>query len=326
METISVYLDNMFASLPRTAELQRLKQELLSGMEEKYRELKLAGKSENEAIGIVISEFGNIEELTAELDMASNEPELSQQPVLTEEEVYAYTEAKRIAGLSTGIGIVLCASGLALLLVLDALFGGNSLMTESGSFELGTVLGMFCMSALVAAAVAMFIASGMRLSRFKHLEQGFQLPYALKLELQQRQSHYAPTYRFALISGVCLCVLSPALIFTAAAIDDDFAAYGIAGFLVLVSVAVFLFVHYGNIQGAYTKLLEEPAIAAGKREEERIMGVIGAIVWPLATGLFLLTGFVYGRWDINWIIFPFVGILHGLFSNIHQALNRKKVS
>ncbi|WP_339286944.1 permease prefix domain 1-containing protein [Paenibacillus sp. FSL E2-0201] len=61
METIVVYLDNMFANLPKTPELERLKRELLYGMEEKYQELKHDGKSENEAIGVVISEFGNIE-------------------------------------------------------------------------------------------------------------------------------------------------------------------------------------------------------------------------------------------------------------------------
>ncbi|KAA2299884.1 hypothetical protein FY526_27475, partial [Clostridioides difficile] len=65
METIMVYLENMFAGLPKTPEVEHLKQELLSGMEDKYLELKREGKSENEAIGIVISEFGNIEELTA---------------------------------------------------------------------------------------------------------------------------------------------------------------------------------------------------------------------------------------------------------------------
>ena len=38
-------------------------------MEDKYNELKSEGKSENEAIGIVISEFGNIDELINELDI-----------------------------------------------------------------------------------------------------------------------------------------------------------------------------------------------------------------------------------------------------------------
>ena len=48
-----------------------LKEEILSNMEEKYRELKKQGHSENEAIGTVISEFGNIDELVRELGILS---------------------------------------------------------------------------------------------------------------------------------------------------------------------------------------------------------------------------------------------------------------
>lgn len=96
-----VYLENMFAGLPKTPEVEHLKQELLSGMEDKYLELKREGKSENEAIGIVISEFGNIEELTAELGIQPVSAEEAV-PVLTEEEVYAYTTAKEMPDFGSG--------------------------------------------------------------------------------------------------------------------------------------------------------------------------------------------------------------------------------
>lgn len=129
------------------------------------------------------------------------------------------------------------------------------------------------MFVLIAVAVGMCIHSGMRLERFKSLEQGFQLPYALKMELQRSKVLYAPTYRFSLITGVCLCVLSPALIFAAAYVNDDFTPYGVAAFLLMAAEAVFLF-----------------------------------------------TGFVYHRWDVNWAIFPIAGILQQCL----YILNRKK--
>jgi hypothetical protein len=326
METIAVYLDNMFAGLPKTEETMRMKQELLSLMEEKYLELKRAGKTENEAIGIVISEFGSFEELTAELGIHSAGLEQAL-PALTEQAVHDYASARRSSGLWTGLGVVLCASGVAFLLVLDTWFENRAAQSAANdSMGLGMLLGLIGMFALIAAAVGMFIHSGMQLKRFKSLERGFQLPYALKAELQHLQVLYAPTYRFSLITGVCLCVLSPSLIFAAAYVNDDFVPYGVAAFLLLASIAVFLFVYYGNIQGAYSKLLEEPYIAAGKKEEEQVMGVIGAIVWPLATAIFLFTGFVYQRWDVNWAIFPITGILYGMVSNVYHTLSRNKVS
>lgn len=315
METIIVYLDNMFASLPKTPELIRLQQELLSGMEEKYHELKMEGKSENEAIGIVISEFGNIEELTAELGIQTERGE-ELPPILTGEEAYAYTVARRSAGLWIGLGVFLCVFGVSLLIALDTLF-------ENNSEEIGTLLGLVGMFVSIAAAVGMFIYSGMKLERFKYLERGFQLPYTLKMEIQRSKLLFAPTFRTSVIMGVCLCVLSPAFIFAATFFNDDFSTYGVAVFMTLVALAVFLFIYYGNIQGAYTKLLVESHISAEKKEEERVVGAVAAIVWPLATAVFLFTGFVFQRWDINWAIFPITGILFGMFSNVYHISKRK---
>ena len=67
METIKNYLDSMFANLPNTASVLRAKEELLQMMEDKYTELIKDGKSENEAVGNVIAEFGNLSELAEKL-------------------------------------------------------------------------------------------------------------------------------------------------------------------------------------------------------------------------------------------------------------------
>ena len=75
METIRIYLENMFSRLPRTPEIIKLENDMLRTMEDKYEELKMEGKSENEAIGIVISEFGNIDELIDELGLLSTAAE-----------------------------------------------------------------------------------------------------------------------------------------------------------------------------------------------------------------------------------------------------------
>ena len=66
METIRNYLETMFLKLPNTPEVYKAKNELWQMMEDKYTELKEEGKSENEAVGIVISEFGNLDELATD--------------------------------------------------------------------------------------------------------------------------------------------------------------------------------------------------------------------------------------------------------------------
>ena len=67
METIRNYLNAMFAGLPDTPEVRRAYEEPAAMMEDKYTELTEEGVSENEAVGTVISEFGNLEELAQTL-------------------------------------------------------------------------------------------------------------------------------------------------------------------------------------------------------------------------------------------------------------------
>ena len=72
METIKSYLETMFANMPNTPEVLRAKQELWGMMEDKYNELISEGLSENEAVGTVISEFGNLDELSEHSDLTDN--------------------------------------------------------------------------------------------------------------------------------------------------------------------------------------------------------------------------------------------------------------
>ena len=67
METIRNYLDTMFAGLPDTPEVRRAYEELAAMMEDKYTEMIAEGHSQNETVGTVISEFGNLEELAQTL-------------------------------------------------------------------------------------------------------------------------------------------------------------------------------------------------------------------------------------------------------------------
>lgn len=71
MDAIFNYLDNMFAHLPKTEEVKRAKTELGQMMEDKYNQLRAEGRSDNEAVGQVISEFGNLSELAEELGISN---------------------------------------------------------------------------------------------------------------------------------------------------------------------------------------------------------------------------------------------------------------
>ena len=65
METIRNYLESVFCRFPATPEYAAVKQELLQKMQERYTALLESGYSQNEAVGTVIAEGGNAEELLA---------------------------------------------------------------------------------------------------------------------------------------------------------------------------------------------------------------------------------------------------------------------
>ncbi|WP_244169824.1 permease prefix domain 1-containing protein [Paenibacillus helianthi] len=263
METIISYLNNMFAALPRTAQMDGVKQDLLSSMEEKYHELKQESKTENEAVGIVISEFGNIDELIEELDIPV-EGEENKLLMLAPEDTFSYMAAKKKSGFMVGLGVMLCIIGPALLILLNTLaeFG---FLKGVISEDAASILGVVALLILVALAVGLFIFSGMMLEKYKYLHEGFSLPYDLGFEIQHRSGAFVPTYTLSMVMGVCLCVLSPVPVIAWSLINEDSTGYGVVILLLLIALAVFLFIYYGNIKESFSFLLKEGEFAQEKK-------------------------------------------------------------
>ena len=57
MNTIRNYINAMFSSLPKTPEILRLQAEMMENMEDKYNDLIREGKSEHEAVGIILADI-----------------------------------------------------------------------------------------------------------------------------------------------------------------------------------------------------------------------------------------------------------------------------
>jgi hypothetical protein len=320
METIKNYLDNMFARLPKTNDIVKIKIDLLANMEDKYNELKSQGKSENEAVGIVISEFGNIDELMNELGIECGS-EAERKLILTEEEVKGFFEVSKKAGKFIGIGVALCIISPALLIFINLLVGDGLLGRISRGA--GDVLGLIPLFLLVAIGVSLFIYSDTLMKKYKYLEEDFELPVYLKTSIQQKSDAFTPAFTLSLVVGVVLCILSPVTLFITSIISDRASSYGVVLLLFIVAIAVYIFISFGTIKGYYNKLLkleEYSREAKLRKKENKVIGAVAAIVWPIATCIFLVTGFVYQLWHINWIIFAITGILFGMFSGAYSII------
>lgn len=152
METIKSYLETMFANMPDTPEVIRAKSELFGMMEDKYNELISEGKSENEAVGTVISEFGNLDELADTLGLNANTHDDSSKTdtpdkrILTLDETRHYIRTCSKRSLLIALGVMLCIISPIFPIIGDMI---DILIVENIMISL--------MFVTIAVAVAMFI-------------------------------------------------------------------------------------------------------------------------------------------------------------------------
>lgn len=336
MDTIKNYLETMFAQIPQSSETLKMKEDLLADMEEKYHELKNEGKSENEAIGIVISEFGNIEELTNEFKISMNSTSQTQEkslPIITLETALSYLDDKKKFGRLIGIGVVLILFGVNLLISLSTIAGSGKL--GSLSEDTASIIGVIVLICCIVPAVSLFIHSGTSLEKYKYLEKPFQMDSHVREQLKRNFESFLPSFKRAIMIGVNLCILSVIPVIVGSLIEDNkisnsglipivknSSSYGVILLLLIVTIAVYIFIMYGNTKEGYHRLLEleEYSLEYKNSNSSKIIAAIASVVWPLAVCIFFYLGFLKQRWDISWIVFPITGLLFGAFSTICNTL------
>jgi uncharacterized protein YxeA len=322
MDTIISYLDNLFASLPKSEKILKAKHDLLSSMEEKYRALKSEGKSENEAVGTVISEFGNIDELIDELGLKRT-ADGQQLPRLKEEDIREFLAVNRQAGLLIGLGVFLCIISVAMFF-LFSLLAKDGLLARYMAPGSGSVLGLIVMLLLIAIGVGLFIYSGLRLEKYAYLEKPFELPTLVRSDLQRKMDQNAPAFTASIVIGVGLCIISPVPLFFSTIFQGFHQVYGLIMLLTIIAIAVFLFTNAGMVRDGYNKLLQLEEYALEKQKESKVTGAVASVLFPLVTAIYLYLGFVRNLWHPGWIIFVAAGILFGIFSTIYSSVQQTK--
>ena len=143
METIKSYLEAMFAAMPNTAEVRKAKAELLQMMEDKYNELIANGQSENTAVGTVISECGNLDELAEGLGLVkvveetrTRESETPRRNVGIDE-VKGFIENRRKKALLLALGVFFCIVSVACPILFGERYGAVSVLLMFVSIALG---------------------------------------------------------------------------------------------------------------------------------------------------------------------------------------------
>ncbi|MDY4954683.1 MAG: helix-turn-helix transcriptional regulator [Candidatus Onthomonas sp.] len=188
-------------------------------------------------------------------------------------------------------------------------------------------IGLSVLLVLVAIGVGLLIFDGMKLSRYRHLEEEeLTLQYGVKGLAERRRQADESGYRASVVAGVVLCILGviPLLLAGTMELGDYITTSCVSLLLVLVAAAVFLFVRFGNIWSSYKKILQEEEYTWEQKRTNRKLAWFPGVYWLVVTAVYLAFSFSTGRWNFTWIVWPVAGVLFAALYGILQALVKRK--
>lgn len=350
METIKNYLENMFANLPNTPQVKKAKDELWQMMEDKYNELIAEGMSDNAAVGTVISEFGNLDEIADELgieEIVESADNVEKREISLDEVKEFLTVAKKQAW-QIAIGVAICILSIVPPMASEAI---EEYMGKGVWSHFSEGICMSSMFVMVAIAVILFIYSSVVMKKWEFIEkEACSMSVATADYVKEEENAFIPKYAILMSIGVALCIISVVPVAFMDGLNNvikssiDLEYLGGSFMFVVVAIGVMLIVYAANSKGRFEKLikatLRRKVAIGGKDSENGTNGGSGNVYtyvddendgrvyispaaetimdvyWPSITCIYLCWSFITFDWHISWIIWPIAGVLHGALKSI----------
>lgn len=240
------------------------------------------------------------------------------------EEANAFLALREKNARTIPLGVMMCILSPVLLILLSGLSeSGKSRLTETTA----TGLGLLWLFLLVAGAVALFVISGIRSSRFEYLEkEAIDTLYGVDGMVRERRERFQSAYTVHLTLGIVLCVAAVIPIFISLILFGEAELPVLIAtclMLVLIACGVLLIVRSSIIWDSYKILLEEGDYTREAKEDQKRHGYIGGIYWGLVTAGYLAWSFLTMAWERTWIVWPVAAVAYGAVFGIVKALRRK---
>ena len=325
METIKKYLETMFAQLPNTPEVWRAKDELLQMMEDRYNDLLSEGKSENEAVGAVIAEFGNLDEVAESLgigNVVGRQSPQTELPEFTLQEAEEMIDDRSLTAFLRGLGVfffIICPVGFILS---DAFFPSAGMLT-------GGFLSMIC---CVIAGIGLMVYCGVMDSKWKYVrDMGYRIDYQTASEIYEQKESFRVTRALLKAAGIILIIIGfvPAAVIEALKLPEALED-GLGGALLflMVGAGVMLLVYSSGKNKVYEDILnmnDRSTIAGsnvpqGKDEvvyKNETVASVMSVYWHTVTCIYLVWSFLTFHWWKTWIIWPVAAIIESLIKSVY---------
>ena len=232
-----------------------------------------------------------------------------------------FMDAKRKSALKVAIGSSICVLSPITLILMSGL-------EEFGhvAANVAAAVGLAVLLCMVIVAVVLFIFNGSMMSDYEWLQkEKFVLDYGVSGIIENRKKKQRPMLTLTRAVGVGLCILGAAVLTVTAVLTGEALATIIAVdvLLVLVAMAVFLFVRWGNEADAYAQLLQTGDYDPDHKKNYEKHELIGGIYWCSVTAIYLAISFITNRWDYTWIIWPVTGVAYGVIECILNYAEKK---
>ena len=323
METIKNYLDAMFATLPNSEAVLKAKSELLEMMEDKYNELISEGNTENAAVGTVIAEFGNLDELAEDLGIKSEmdsdtAKEMADRRLITMDEAKEYIQAEKKSGAYIAIGVFLCIA-----CVVGPIFS-DVLSVNDG-------IGVVVMFSMIAAAVGLFIYNGTSFTKWKFVKN---TPCRIDVQtanyLVEEKSKCEKAYAICMAIGVILCSfcwLPAAVLDSMSYISTD----DLAGALlfIILALGVALIIKANSMNKSYETLLNlnnKDCVSGNFDRHETVwicdqVKLVMELFWPAVTSIYLIWSFLTFKFWATWVVWPIAALIHFVLKKLLSQKN-----
>ncbi|PXW93202.1 hypothetical protein DES38_101288 [Streptohalobacillus salinus] len=305
---IEAYIDLLFEDAEKTEAVQEYRQSLTLKADAAYEQAQAQGQSKETAYGYALQALGDLGAIRQKIQQKEQEKDTTFLPdELLERFIHhSSRESKRI-----GFGVMLIILGVSIMISL----------TRFAWFDQYIILGLLPLFLAVVIAVAGFIYSGFKSEAINEEIKDYQLSKEQKDTVKQKLADKRQHFVVKTIVGVSLCILSPLILIGFATVDDTWALTGTSLLLLFVAIAVYLFITAAKQKEDLESLLNEGGLRK-KEEKNEKEHQLAAIVWPLAVAVFLVTGFLYELWYINWLIFPLTALIMTSIENTHRLFKK----
>lgn len=239
------------------------------------------------------------------------------------EEANAFLSAKAETAPRIALGVLLCVLAPVCLILLGAASDGGMLsITEN----MAGAIGLIALILMVAPAVGVFIACGMKTSPYEYLEkEPIETEYGVTGMVREKQRQYKETYTRKNITAACVCVLSVVPLLTAACVtENDFTlAASLSLTLLLAGVGAGLFITAGVPWASMQKLLQEGDYTAELKRNSHWRGSISTAYWLVVVAGYLGYSLYTNDWKMSWVVWPVAGVLYAALVNICGAFKAK---